>query len=96
VLGITTSANVRWFDKSVSRAPKQNSSATASNQLLARKVHDDISQKLTVLGLELALLTVKLPKAAQLAPKIKQLSQLTTEIAMSVREVMEELSAKPK
>lgn len=80
----------------MSRAAKQSSSATTSNQLLARKIHDDISQKLTVLGLELALLTVKLPKDHELAPKMKQLSQLHTEIAMSLREVMEELSGNQK
>jgi signal transduction histidine kinase len=80
----------------VSRAPKQPDSATTSNQLLARKVHDDISQKLTVLGLELAVLEAKMSKTDKLAPKIKQLSQLTTEIALSVREVMEALSATPK
>lgn len=62
--------------------------------MLARKIHDDISQKLTVLGIELALLEAKLPKSNTLAPKIQQLSQLTTEIATSVREVIEHLSPK--
>lgn len=76
--------------------PKQSGADAASNQLLARKIHDDISQKLTVLGLELAVLQATMPKSNTLAPKIQQLSQLTTEIALSVREVMEQLSAKPK
>jgi len=80
----------------VSLATKQKRSAAPGNQLLARKVHDDISQKLTVIGLELAVLKATLPKSNKLAPKIRQLSQLTTEICISVREVMEQLSAKPK
>ncbi|MGZ4965428.1 MAG: histidine kinase [Limisphaerales bacterium] len=80
----------------MSRSAKQQSPAAASNHLLARKIHDDISQKLTVLGLELAVLEAKLPKTDTLAPKIQQLSQLTTEIAVSVREVIEQISAKPK
>jgi signal transduction histidine kinase len=62
--------------------------------MLARKIHDDVTQKLTVLGIELAVLEAKLPKNNALAPKIQQLSKLTTEIAMSVREVMETLSSK--
>ncbi len=71
--------------------------AKAGNPTLARKVHDDISQKLTVLGLELAVLEMKIPKANRtLSSKVKQLSQLTTEIAVSVREVMEVLSSKTK
>ncbi|MDB6059355.1 MAG: hypothetical protein JWO95_3199 [Verrucomicrobiales bacterium] len=78
------------------RTPKQPSADTASNQQLARKIHDDISQKLTILGLELAVLQATLSKSNTLAPKIQQLSQLTTEVAISVREVMEQLSARPK
>jgi signal transduction histidine kinase len=64
--------------------------------MLARKIHDDVTQKLTVLGLELAILQAKLPKTNALAPKIHQLSQMTTEIAVSIREVMEALSPKEK
>jgi nitrate/nitrite-specific signal transduction histidine kinase len=80
----------------VNRTRKKTTSGTRSNRLLARKVHDDISQKLTVLGLELAVLQATLPSGNKLAPKINQLSQLTTEVAKSVREVMEVLSAKNK
>ena len=75
---------------------KQSKSETPSNEMLARKIHDDVSQKLTVLGLELAVMEAKLPKDNPLAPKIQQLSKLTTEIAMSVREVMEALAPKQK
>jgi signal transduction histidine kinase len=80
----------------VSGSSKNQGAGTASNQQLARKIHDDISQKLTVLGLELAVLQATLPKSNALAPKIQQLSQLTTDIAICVREVMEQLSANPK
>jgi signal transduction histidine kinase len=76
---------------------RTTAAAKAGNPRLARKVHDDISQKLTVLGLELAVLEMKIPKSNRsLAAKVQQLSRLTTEIAMSVREVMEALSAKSK
>jgi nitrate/nitrite-specific signal transduction histidine kinase len=80
----------------VSTTRKQSSSSpvTPRNEMVARKIHDDVTQKLTVLGIELALLEAKLPKKNALAPKIQQLSKLTTEIAMSVREVMEALTSK--
>lgn len=64
--------------------------------MLAQKIHDDIIQKLTVLGLELAFIEATLPKSNKLASKIQNLSQLHTEIATSVREVMEQLSPKSK
>lgn len=67
-----------------------------SKEMIARKIHDDVSQKLTVLGLELAVMEATLPKNNALAPKIHQLLKLQTEIAVSVREVMEALSAKEK
>ena len=78
----------------VSSTRKQSNSSTLSNETLARKIHDDVSQKLTVIGLELAVMQAKLPNDNALAPKIQQLSKLTTEIAISVREVMEALSPK--
>lgn len=78
----------------MSDTSKQSKPAIASNHILARKIHDDVSQKLTVLGLELAILEAKLPKNNALAPKIQQLSKLTGEIALSVREVMETLAPK--
>jgi signal transduction histidine kinase len=78
----------------MSNMRKQSNSATRSNATLARKIHDDVSQKLTVLGIELALMEATLPKTNALAPKIKQLSKLTTELALSVREVMEALAPK--
>ena len=80
----------------MSATRKQSSAAKPSNQMLARKIHDDVSQKLTVLGLELAVMEAKLPKNNAAAPKIQQLSKLTTEIALAVREVMEALASKPK
>jgi signal transduction histidine kinase len=80
----------------MSSARKQSKSATPGNQMLARKIHDDVSQKLTVLNIELALMAMTLPKKNALSPKIQELSQLTTEIALSVREVMEALSLKRK
>ena len=80
----------------MSRSSKKESAEAPGNRKLARKIHDDISQKLTVLGLELAVLEARLPKSNTLAPKIQQLSQITAELATSVREVIEQLSAKSK
>lgn len=80
----------------MSRSSKKESAEAPGNKMLARKIHDDISQKLTVLGLELAVLEARLPKSNTLAPKIQQLSQITAELATSVREVIEQLSAKSK
>jgi signal transduction histidine kinase len=97
VLAITTRDGVIFSNRFiVKRARKQRQSAAPSNQKLARKVHDDISQRVTMLGIELALLEAKPPKANAIAPKIQQLSKLTSEIALAVREVMEALSAKSK
>jgi signal transduction histidine kinase len=80
----------------MSTAPNQSNAAPMSNEALARKIHDDVSQKLTVLGLQLAVMEATTDKSNPLAPKITELSKLTTEVALAVREVMEALSPKRK
>jgi signal transduction histidine kinase len=82
----------------VSHADKQSpSSERERNQLLARKVHDDISQKLTIVGLELALLQIKKANTdPELAAKLEHLANLTHEIGLAVRNIIETLSKDPQ
>src|SRR5437016_7982633 len=60
----------------------------------ARTLHDDLSQKLTVLLIELSLLEKAFPEGTSEANKITELSNLVSSISQSVRQMTNELRLK--